>query len=43
MSLEEKGLRKQFDKQLRKMDNQGKHKYKSISERWEYAYRKIIK
>ena len=43
MSVKEKGLRKQFDKQLKKMSKQSKHKYKSVSEKWEYAYNKIIK
>jgi len=34
-------IRKQFDKQLKKMANQPKHKYKDVVERWEYAYNKI--
>lgn len=43
MSVEKKGLRKAFDKQLRKMSKQTKHKYKTVPERWEYAYNKISK
>ncbi len=39
--VEKNGLRKNFDKQLRKMSNQSKHKHKTVSERWEYALRKI--
>ena len=41
MSVDKKGIRKKFDKQLKKMDTQIKHKYKSVSEKWEYAYNKI--
>ena len=41
MSVKEKGIRKEFDRQLKKMDKQVKHKYKSVSEKWEYAYNKI--
>ena len=39
--VEQKGLRKKFDKQLKKMSNQSKHNHKTVSERWEYALRKI--
>ncbi len=39
--VEQNGLRKRFDKQLRKMSQQGKHKYKEAAERWEYAYSKV--
>lgn len=39
--VESKGLRGKFDKQLTKMLTQDKHKWKSVCERWEYAYNKI--
>ncbi len=39
--LTESKLWDKFNKQLKKMDNQGKHKYKEICERWEYAFNKI--
>ena len=39
--VESRGIRKQFDKQLKKMNKQPKHKYKDIVERWEYAYNKV--
>lgn len=40
--VEKNGLRDEFDKQLDKMKHQDKHKYKSIKDHWEYAYRKIM-
>jgi hypothetical protein len=39
--VEEKGLRDQFYEQLDKMKQQDKHKYKSVKDLWEYAYRRI--
>ena len=39
--VEQKGLRKKFDKQLRKMRTQSKHKFKTACERQEYALKKI--
>ena len=39
--VEKKGLRRKFDKQVKKMDTQEKHKYKTVSEIWEYALNKI--
>ena len=39
--VEEKKLRRKFDKQLKKMDTQEKHKYKTVSEIWEYALNKV--
>ena len=36
------GLKKEFDKQLKKMANQDKHKYKDIRDRWNYAKNKVI-
>ena len=41
--LEQNGLRKKFDKQLKRMSTQGKHKYIDLCERWEYAYDKVTK
>ena len=40
--IEELGLKRQFDKQLKKMDTQDKHKYKDTRGRWEHAKTKVI-
>tara|TARA_R100000995_G_scaffold64798_1_gene33897 strand:- start:147 stop:335 length:189 start_codon:yes stop_codon:yes gene_type:complete len=42
-SLDEKGLREEFDNQLKKMSYQDKHQNKDIRDRWRYAFEKIIK
>ena len=42
-SLNNLGLRKQFDDQLEKMRYQDKHRYKETREKWDYAYNKVIK
>jgi len=42
-SINELGLKKEFDAQLNKMSNQDKHRYKDTRDRWEYAYNKVIK
>lgn len=42
-SVEEYGLKKAFDKQLKKMHTQDKHKYKDTRDRWSYAYNKVWK
>ena len=39
--VEQKGLRKKFDKQLKKMRTQSKHKFKTACERQEYALMRI--
>jgi len=39
--VENSGLRTKFDKQVKKMKHQDKHKYKTIAERWEYALYRI--
>ena len=39
--VEEKKLRRKFDKQLKKMDTQEKHKHKEVCELWEYALKRI--
>ena len=41
--LEELDLKKQFNKQLKKMDTQSKHRYKDTRARWEYALNKVLK
>lgn len=43
MSVDKRGLKKQFHKQLKKMRAQTQHQHKSMSEKYEYAYSKIIK
>ena len=40
-AVEKKGLRKKFDKQVKKMKTQEKHKYKDTKEVWENALAKI--
>ena len=39
--LVELGLQKKFDKQIKKMKTQEKHRYKDTKEIWEYALKKI--
>ena len=39
--IEKKGLRKKFDKQIKKMETQEKHRYKDTKEIWEYALAKV--
>ena len=39
--LTQSGLWDKFNKQIKKMDKQEKHKYKEVCERWEYALRRI--
>ena len=39
--VEEKKLRRKFDKQLKKMDTQEKHKHKEVCELWEYALKRV--
>ena len=39
--VEKRGLRKKFDKQVKKMDAQEKHKYKEVCELWEYALKRV--
>ena len=40
-TIKELGLQKKFDKQLAKMQNQEKHKYKDTKQMWEYALTKV--
>ena len=39
--LQELGLQKKFDKQIKKMSTQEKHQYKDARERWAYALEKV--
>ena len=39
--LKELNLSVEFSKQLKKMDEQKKHKYKSHREKWEYAFARV--
>jgi|TARA_R110000803_G_scaffold65864_1_gene127125 hypothetical protein len=41
--VESKGLRKKFDKQLKKMRGQSKHLHKTACEMWDYALNRIKK
>jgi hypothetical protein len=41
--IRSKGLKKEFDAQLKKMDSQDKHRYLDTRSRWDYAYQKVIK
>ncbi len=40
-TIENEGLRSQFDAQCKKMEDQTKHKYKNVCERREYALYRI--
>ena len=40
--INKKGLKKEFDAQLRKMDGQSKHQYKDTRSKRDYAYHKVI-
>ena len=42
-SINEKGLRKEFDAQLEKMSMQDKHRYKDTRDRWTCAHNKVLK
>ena len=39
--LKKLGLQKKFDKQIKKMQTQEKHKYKDTRQIWEYALDKV--
>ena len=39
--LDKLNLHKQFDRQLKKMYSQEKHRWKDMCEKWEYAFNKI--
>jgi hypothetical protein len=41
--VEQKGLRKKFDKQMKKMQTQNQWRWKTICERQEYALNQIKK
>ena len=38
-----KGLKKEFDAQLEKMQYQDKHRYRDTRDRWSYAHNKVMK
>jgi len=40
-SVDNMGMRKEFNAQLEKMRSQDKHKYKETRDRWSYAHKKI--
>ncbi len=40
--ISKKGLRKEFDAQLEKMNGQSKHRYKDTRDRWSYAHNRVI-
>tara|TARA_R110001592_G_scaffold219428_2_gene473571 strand:- start:1118 stop:1312 length:195 start_codon:yes stop_codon:yes gene_type:complete len=42
-SINNRGLKKEFDAQLKKMDSQDKHRYKDVRDRWSYAHEKVTK
>ena len=42
-TLTELKLKRKFDKQLKKMDTQEKHRYKDTRQLWEYALTKVVK
>jgi len=42
-SINQKGLKKEFDDQLQKMNTQDKHKYKDTRDKWSYAHNKVTK
>ena len=39
--LTQSGLWDKFNKQIKKMDTQPKHKWKTVCEKWEYALHRI--
>tara|TARA_Y100001938_G_C7813619_1_gene293108 strand:- start:209 stop:379 length:171 start_codon:yes stop_codon:yes gene_type:complete len=39
--VKEKKLQRKFDKQIKKMETQEKHKFKEVCEMWEYALKRI--
>jgi len=41
-SIEREGLRKQFNAQLKKMDEQAEHRHKDTREKWSYAHGKVL-
>jgi len=42
-SINNKGLKKEFDAQLDKMSHQSKHQYKDTRDKWSYAHEKVTK
>ena len=42
MSIKDRGVEQEFHKQLKRMRTQPEWMYKTVSERYEYAYRKVL-
>tara|TARA_R110001592_G_scaffold175871_1_gene415251 strand:+ start:29 stop:223 length:195 start_codon:yes stop_codon:yes gene_type:complete len=42
-SIEKEGLKKEFQDQLNKMNQQDKHRYKDTRDKWSYAHQQVIK
>jgi len=42
-SINNKGLKKEFDTQLEKMNHQDKHRFKDTRDKWSYAHDKVTK
>ena len=40
--INNKGLKKEFDAQLKRMNDQDHHKFKDSRARWEYAHKKVL-
>jgi len=41
-SINNRGLKEEFDTQLKKMQFQDKHRYKNTRDKWDYAHLKVI-
>jgi len=41
--INNRGLNKEFEAQLKKMRSQDKHRYKEVRDRWSYAHSKVVK
>ena len=39
--VDNRGMRKKFDNQIKKMKGQEKNKFKNVAEKWEYALYRI--
>jgi hypothetical protein len=42
-SINNKGLKKEFNAQLEKMNHQDKHRFKDTRTKWDYAHNKVTK
>ena len=41
-TIKELKLQRKFDKQLKKMESQDKHRYKDTRDKWAYALSKVV-